>query len=529
MAGSLITSATLVSFSLLTLWAIKRIRRRSRTTTLNGPPSPNRLFGFGIELFRVKDPASLFVKWEQEYGPVYQVPTFLGVNEVVICDPKAIAHFYSKDTYAYQQLSSIRFYIGQFFGPGIMWAEADNHKRQRKALAPAFSNNSIRGLTGTFYEAGYLLKSTWDSLLVEDGGPIDVQHWMNAFTLDTIGMAGFSHDFGALKGRTSAVSEALGSFGDAKPDPLTILMFIIGPVFPWMAKLPVKRNILFENLRKHTQAIADTLLEENRAERKADATGATKTSSVIQTLLRAETTDGKLRLSPDEVVAQVNILLMAGYETTAVSLTWALIELSRHQDIQDKLRQELSEFTQTDPTWDQLTSGLPFLDAIVCEVLRLHPALAETLREVREDVVVPLGEPTRGPDGSMIDRIFLAKGAFVRIPIEAMQRSQAFWGEDGAEFKPSRWLDDSTSSVKASDIQGHRHLLTFVDGPRACLGKMFALTEFKAALTVLIRNYTFALPHGPETKIGSHRSVLIRPKVEGEAGANVPLIVKRVE
>ncbi|KAF8890475.1 cytochrome P450 [Infundibulicybe gibba] len=406
MAGYLVTSVALILSSLFAFWAIRRIRR-SQTTALNGPPSPNRLFGFGIELFRVEDPASLFAKWEQEYGSVYQIPTFLGAKQVVICDPKAIAHFYSKDTYAYQQPTPTRFYIGHFFGPGVLWAEADDHKR-----------------------------------------------------LDTIGMAGFSHDFGALKGRTSAVSEAFGSFGDAKPDLLTMMMFIIGPVFPWMFKLPAKRNILLANLKKHTQAIADTLLEENRR------------SGRLMPLAIP-------KLVPS--FKHFNILLLAGYETTAVSLTWALIELSRHQDIQESCAKS-SQIHPDGSTWDQLTSGLPLST----------PSCARSFASTRfgrnnprglvmEDDIIPLSEPIQGPDGLMIDRVFLAKGTSVRIPIEAIQRSQAFWGEDGAEFKPSRWLDNSTRvlGLRTSRPSALAYIRRWT---RTCLGKMFALTEFKASL-----------------------------------------------
>ena len=64
-----------------------------------------------------------------------------------------------------------------------------------------------------------------------------------------------------------------------------------------------------------------------------------------------------------------------------------------------------------------------------------------------------------------------------------MNRSAAFWGEDAKVFRPSRWLEDADGQngipAKAKEIPGHRHLLTFVDGPRTCLGKNFAVTEFK--------------------------------------------------
>ena len=64
-------------------------------------------------------------------------------------------------------------------------------------------------------------------------------------------------------------------------------------------------------------------------------------------------------------------------------LQWALIELSKNQEIQTKLRDELVQFGAVDPTWDQLTNSLPYLDAIVQETLRTHPPVLEVARLVR--------------------------------------------------------------------------------------------------------------------------------------------------
>jgi cytochrome P450 len=60
-----------------------------------------------------------------------------------------------------------------------------------------------------------------------------------------------------------------------------------------------------------------------------------------------------------------------------------------------------------------------------------------------------------------------------------MNRSVEFWGAEAKAFNPLRWIDASIDQHRAQEIQGYRHLLTFSDGPRICLGKGFALAEFK--------------------------------------------------
>lgn len=70
----------------------------------------------------------------------------------------------------------------------------------------------------------------------------------------------------------------------------------------------------------------------------------------------------------------------------------------------------------------------------------------------------------------------------VTVPIRTVNRSSAIWGPDSKEFKPERWLDEDKLSERAKEIQGFSHLLTFVEGARTCLGKGFAVAEFKVRL-----------------------------------------------
>jgi hypothetical protein len=133
----------------------------------------------------------------------------------------------------------------------------------------------------------------------------------------------------------------------------------------------------------------------------------------------------------------------------------------------------------------------------------------------------------------------------ITIPGSAINRSSAIWGSNAKEFKPDRWLSENGISGKAKEVQGHRHLLTFVDGPRTCLGKDFAIAEFKVSdsnqpvwmlftaiqtvLSVLVKNFVFEMRDGPDTEIEVSRGILPRPRVVGEDGIGVPLRVRRYE
>ena len=94
--------------------------------------------------------------------------------------------------------------------------------------------------------------------------------------------------------------------------------------------------------------------------------------------------------------------------------------------------------------------------------------------------MIPLSAPIKAASGKQVDHITIAKGSAVLVPIRAINRSEEIWGPDAKEFRPERWLDNEAGvAPKAKEIQGYHHLLTFSDGPRTCLGRAFALAEFK--------------------------------------------------
>lgn len=522
-----------VTWAVLRLFTLARARWSGvQTTSLRGPPSKSILFGKYHEINQFEDSSILYEQWANEYGQAYKVPGGFGAYRILIMDPRAIAHYYAKESFVYVQNKFAKMFIANLFGRGLLWAEGESHRRQRKALSPAFSNTAIRRLTSVFYDSSYKMKARWDYILDSVHGNdavIDVEKWMNHVSLDAIGIAGFGHDFGTLDGKYPAIVEVFDALGSSHSIGIFApLLQLITPILPWLMKLPTRRNKLMAKLRQAMSDIADELLARTRKEKEGRISEEkSEEKSIIGLLIKAESLNTELQMSREEITAQMNLLLLAGYETTSISLTWALIELSRNVEKQQKLRDELSQFSGTDPTWEQLATGLPYLDSVVHETLRLHPAVPATLRIATEDDIIPLSSPVITSDGEAVTSIAIKKGTTVISPIRAMNRSEAFWGPNAKEFEPERWLVDS--DIPAKEISGHRHLLTFSDGPRLCLGRGFALAEFKATLSVLIRNYSFELPEGIMTKIENHQSVLSRPKVAGQDGAKVPLKVKRVD
>jgi len=511
---------------ILTLFKWLSNRRGAQTTSLRGPPSESFLFGLSRVVMESEDASLLSEQWAREYGPVYRVPNALGSSTITLVDPKAVTHFYSKDTFGYVQTSLGSAFIETLLGRGLLWAEGESHRRQRRALSPAFSNAAIRKLTSVFYDSVYKMKDNWDSILdsaTSQGAVIDVQKWMNFVSLDSIGIAGFGYDFGTLDGKNPVVIEVVASLKRGS-SAISRWVSLLGPALPLLLRIPTSDSRMRSKLRESVGEIGVELLARMRKEKEGDSSGKVEEKSIIALLIKAEGAD---TATPEEIMAQMNVLLLAGYETTSISLTWSLIELSRKPEMQQKLRDELSEFSGTDPTWDELASGLPYLDAVVHEVLRLHPPVTDTTRVASEDDVIPLSTPIVTSTGETVASITVKKGTIVSVPIRTINRSEDFWGPNAKDFDPERWLNGG--DIGAKEFQGHRHILTFSEGSRICLGRHLALAEFKAALSVIIRNYAFELVDGPATKIGKHPSILPRPKIAGKEGPILPLRVRRVE
>ena len=85
----------------------------------------------------------------------------------------------------------------------------------------------------------------------------------------------------------------------------------------------------------------------------------------------------------------------------------------------------------------------------------------------------------RTKSGDVAHNIFVARGTLLTVPITFINRSDALWGPDAKQFRPERWLEPDGIAPQARELQGYRHILTFGDGPKMCLGKLFAIAEVK--------------------------------------------------
>jgi len=229
------------------------------------------------------------------------------------------------------------------------------------------------------------------------------------------------------------------------------------------------------------------------------------------------------RLSDADVMSQISTFVVAGHETTSTSLSWTLHALTLHPHVQDKLREELMTVGSDEPTLEVL-EALPYLDAVVREALRWCSIVPSSIRTCMKDDIVPIENGTK--------TIKVKEGDGIFIPIVSLNRLKEVWGEDAGEFKPERWLNPMPPKLKEKQKQVpgvYSDLMSFIGGPRSCIGVKFAVVEMKCVLFTLLRSLNISLPPGQE--VFERTTIVTRPLVKGREheGNMLPLFVERVD
>ncbi|KAI0716430.1 cytochrome P450 [Earliella scabrosa] len=491
------------------LWVVWQVVRpffeKSPLDVVPGPPSKSIISGNLEQLFD-RDAWDFHDEVSRNYGPVVKINAVLGRKWLYVFDPTALRHIVLKDQGTYDQIPWLIESTRLLLGAGILGVLGETHRRQRKMLTPVFSENNLRKLTPVFYEVADRLVKGIAQRVDEKAQDLDMLDWMGRAALEIIGKAGLGHSFDPLTSDKSDV------YTTAAKTPLsfTPLMVAVRQFSPILTKLgpawfrrwvvdhmPLKQ---VQDLKKVVDVLHDTsirLVEQKKAALEKGGFSAEK--DIISILLKANMQANEAERLPDEqIIGQMSILLFAATDTTSHLMAQVLQLLCEHPDIQDKLRHEiLASRNGQDIAYDQL-NALPYLDAICKETLRLFPPTPIVLREAFQDSTLPLAEPMRNSDGSMVDNVFVPKGSNVLVGVRACNRNKALWGPDAEEWNPERWLQPLPHAIEAASIPGvYSHLMTFVGGNRSCIGFKFAQIEMKVILSTLIANFTFELSDKP--------------------------------
>ncbi|KAF8141145.1 cytochrome P450 [Boletus edulis] len=533
-----IVAASLTAIALV--YVLFRCSTRPSLSRIRGPKSPSFALGNLLELFQ-RPVGQADFEWQSLYGNIIRFKTVFGGDQLLVADPKALQWIFNASAYRYPKQPNLRVISRMINGRGVVWADGDDHKRQRKVLLPGFGGPESKAFLSVFKGCAESMCTKWAEIIessADQRAVFNVTAWLSRGTLDAIGQAAFDVQFGTFRNdEHPLVRKYANLLSDIFGRPSTQQIFIqaASKYFPpWILEWMTDHgsNSRLERAREVKKMVTEVgkKMVQERAETLLEGKG---NRDVFSLLVKANMdTEAKNKLTEEELLAQMCTILLAGHETTSNSLSWILLELARHPKMQSRLRTEIREteaairargdtqFTMAD------FDAMPFTSAVIKEGLRYHPVVPHVHRIAGRDDVLPLSQPITTESGEVTNEIFVPKGTRIVASIAAYNRNTELWGDDAHEFNPDRWLDGVASGKKPVSIGVYSNLMTFIGGVRACLGWRFAVIEIQAFLVEIIGKFELTMTDRSE-RVCRAPSLVMVPMVDGELelGSQLPLAV----
>lgn len=532
MAFSAVQLTAAVVIVVLSALFVRR-RRSGALAGLPGPEAAHRVLGY-LPIFYRTPVGQIDFTFQRVHGGAAKFEGLFGYQHLWLCDPKAVKYVVQGAGYGFMRAPERKENARLILGQSVLVVEGDAHRRQRRIMLPGFGSLEASTYVPSFSRKAAKMADKWVELMQgQDTFTIDVPAWTARATLDALGEAAFDYQFNALDDISGELIKVFNNlFAKTRLNPGNWEIFVSQMValMPdnlvrfWNENVPDKKRAFLIRSREASERVARQLVEEKSAALLAENGG----HDIMSLLVKANAGAGaKNGLSQDEMLAQLSTIVLAGHETTANTISWILLELCRNTDVQTRLRDEIrtvrrqrDEPELTAATFDDM----PYMTAIVKEILRFHPAIYNMHKEATRDDIVPLSHPVVGTDGKPIHEIPVQKGQKIILSTAAYNRDTNVFGADAHSFNPDRWLKEGYVTKQSLGV--FANLLTFGGGNRACLGWRFAVLELSAFLVELVDKFEFSID--PKLKIQRGAVGFMIPLVEGEIekGSQLPLQVR---
>lgn len=431
------------------------------------PPGPRGLPFVGTSYMAQRDPMATLTQWAQQFGDIVHYH-FFGLPVYLLVNPQHIEQVLVAKAGDLGKGLLARL-NAELFGNGLLTSDGDFWRRQRRLSSPAFHRESLVRYAGiTVEEAGRMLAG-WRA-----GDTHNIHNDMMNVTLLVVLRSLFGAELGE---RVRVIEQALDVIMRGSSGIYTVTRYLHIPTLTQNRYLRAVRQL---------DAVVFELISRGKEKIKEGADGAAKDLLTLLLLARDEQgcmmTDQQLR---DEVIT----LLLAGHETTALTLSWTWYLLAQHPEIERRLHEELDfKLGGRLPTADDLAK-LPYADKVIREALRLYPPAWRIGRTASRPIHV----------GDYV----LPAGAAIVMSQWVTQRDER-WFPNPERFDPDRW--DPEPAAKLPRLA----YFPFGGGPRVCIGAGFAMMESTLLLASIAQRFRMRLLQ--DQRIEPLPSITLRPK-----------------
>lgn len=377
----------------------------------------------------------------------------------MVMDPGALKRVLRDKVEEYPKSTVTKLILEQAIGDSLFVAEGAEWLWQRRTAAPVFSHRNVAALAPVMTAAA---ERSSARIAASSGRAADMFAEMVAATFEVISDVTFSGGEAFDRGAVHRAIEDYISHA-AKVSVLDLL-----GVPGWV---PRPGRMMAGPAMREMRRIADTAIDSRRA------SGRVEVPDLLDLLLEGEDPKTGRKMTTSELRDNLLTFIVAGHETTALTLSWALYLCAFDEGVQEEARAEARAVLGDRAATAADIASLPLIRRIIDETLRMYPPAAFLSREAMA------ADELCGRE--------IRVGDTVVLPIYALHRHHMLW-ENPDQFDPSRFIDP-----KAIDRFAY---LPFGDGPRVCIGANFALQEAVIILATLLARHRFSRVPGKEPK-----------------------------
>ena len=419
---------------------------------------PSGLPVVGSALDYAADPLGFMEECARYYGDCVRFQTTNGEVRL-LTDPEAIEHVLAKRSDNYVKPDFGGEGLDGLLGDGLLTSEGERWAEQRKRIQPAFFRPMLDQYAETMVADARELAEAWT-----DSERVDIDEAMSQLTLRIIVETVLGTELGGME---RAISDALVDVSRRfRADEVRSLV---------PKSVPTPRNLKYRRGERRLERIVRDIIRQH--ERASDTPAGDEASGGDMLSLLLSARDAGADINDETLRDQVLTMLLAGHDTTALTLVFSWYLLSEHPDVERRFHAELDEvLDDRDPTAAD-AADLDYTEQVAKEAMRLYPPAYTIYREAVED--------------DSVAGYHVPGGSLVSMPQWVVHRDPRWW-DDPDTFRPERWADESSAD------RPEYAYYPFGGGPRKCIGGAFAMREAKLVLATLGRRYSLRyLGDGP--------------------------------